>query len=90
MTKDQQLSQPGDRQSALSQNRMQLLERYLNAVRFCSPRMRGCILAALGDDIRAEIGNREHDLGHPLKEGKVSAILKPRGDPVLGPATIWI
>ena len=41
------------------------------------------IIAELGDDLRAEIGDRESDLDRPLTETELSAILKRRGEPVV-------
>lgn len=62
---------------------MQLLERYLNAVRFWLPSaQQDDIVAELGDDLRTEIADRESDLGRSLNEDELSAILKRRGDPV--------
>ena len=63
---------------------MQLLDKYLNAVRFWLPAgQEDDIIAELGEDLRAEIADRESDLGHPLSETEASAILKRRGDPVV-------
>ena len=63
---------------------MQLLDRYLNAVRFWLPAaQQDDIVAELGDDLRAEITDRESDLGRALNNDEISAILKRRGDPVL-------
>ena len=63
---------------------MQLLDRYLNAVRFWLPSaQQDDIIAELGDDLRAEISDRESDLGRPLNEAELTAIIKRRGDPVL-------
>jgi hypothetical protein len=62
---------------------MELLERYLNAVRFWLPaEQQDDIIAELSDDLRAEISDREADLGRPLGEADLTAILKRRGDPV--------
>jgi hypothetical protein len=63
---------------------MQLLDRYLNAVRFWLPAaQQDDIIAELNDDLRAEIGDRESLLGHSLSEAELSAIIKRRGDPVV-------
>lgn len=63
---------------------MDLLERYLHAVRFWLPKnQRDDILAELSEDLRAEVEEREARLGRPLDESDISTILKRRGDPML-------
>ena len=63
---------------------MELVDRYLHAVRFWLPaKQREDILAELSEDLRAEIGERESELGRPLDKTEVAAILKPRGRPLL-------
>jgi len=63
---------------------MELLDRYLNAVRFwLPPAQQDDIIAELGDDIRTQIEEREETLGHKLDDDDVAAILKQRGHPML-------
>jgi len=61
---------------------MDLVERYLNAVRFWLPKdERQDIIAEIGEDIRSEIEERAAALGRPLAEPEIGAILKERGRP---------
>jgi hypothetical protein len=63
---------------------MELLDRYLNAVRFWLPAaQQEDIIAELGEDIRSQIEERESALGRKLDEGDLAAILKQRGHPML-------
>jgi hypothetical protein len=63
---------------------MELVERYLQAVKFWLPREKqDDIIAELGDDIRSEIDEQEAALGHPLEKGDLETLLKRRGPPVL-------
>lgn len=63
---------------------MELLDRYLNAVRFWLPAaQQDDIIAELGDDIRSQVEERESALGHKLDDDDVAAILKERGHPML-------
>jgi len=63
---------------------MELVERYLQAVRFWLPRdKQDDIIAELRDDIRSEIDDKESALGHPLDKGELEALLKRRGPPVV-------
>ena len=63
---------------------MELLNRYLHAVRFWLPKpQQEDIIAELAEDLRAQIEEREAALGHPLDEDGLAAILKQRGDPML-------
>jgi hypothetical protein len=63
---------------------MELLDRYLNAVRFwLPPAQQDDIIAELGDDIRTQIEEREAALGHKLDDDDLAAILKQRGHPML-------
>src|ERR1700690_2186329 len=64
---------------------MELLNRYLHAVRFWLPKsQQDDIIAELGEDLRSQIEDQEAALGHPLDEGALAAILKQRGHPILG------
>lgn len=63
---------------------MDLLSRYLQAVKFWLPRaQQDDIIAELRDDIRSEIEERESELGRTLSEPELEAILKQRGRPLL-------
>lgn len=63
---------------------MDLLDRYLHAVRFWLPRaQQDDVAAELGEDIRSQIDEQETKLGRKLSELEVASILKQRGRPVL-------
>ncbi|HEY2114901.1 MAG TPA: hypothetical protein VGJ51_07410 [Candidatus Angelobacter sp.] len=62
---------------------MELLDRYLQAVRFWLPRkQQDDIIAELGDDLRSQIEDRESLLGRPLNEDELVALLKQAGHPL--------
>jgi len=61
---------------------MELLDRYLAAVRFWLPKgQRQDILAELTDDIRAEVEDRESGLGRKLTDAELTELLQRRGSP---------
>jgi hypothetical protein len=63
---------------------MELLDRYLNAVRFWLPAaQQEDIIAELGDDIRSQMEEREAALGRKLNDDDLAALLKQRGHPML-------
>jgi len=63
---------------------MELIERYLQAVKFWLPkRQKDDITAELSGDIYAQIEEREAALGRKLTEAEVEEILKQRGNPLL-------
>lgn len=63
---------------------MELLDRYLHAVRFWLPsRQQDDILAELSEDLLSQIGDEEARLGRKLNEYELVEILKRRGDPML-------
>lgn len=63
---------------------MDLLNRYLQAVKFWLPRaQQDDIIAELRDDIRSEIEERESELGRSLHDSELEAVLKQRGRPLL-------
>jgi hypothetical protein len=63
---------------------MELIKRYLVAVEFCLPKvLRADILRELSEDIHAEMADRESELGRPLTESDVEALLKKRGHPAI-------
>jgi hypothetical protein len=62
---------------------MDLVNRYLNGVRFWLPgKQRDDILAELSEDLRSQIEEREATLGRSLGEADLVALLKERGDPM--------
>lgn len=62
---------------------MELLDRYLQAVRFWLPRkQQDDIIAELGDDLRSQIEERESALGRPLNEDELVTLLKQAGNPL--------
>ena len=62
---------------------MELLERYLQAVRFWLPRKRQeDITRELAEDIRSEIEEKEAQLGHSLGDPEMEAILRRWGPPM--------
>lgn len=62
---------------------MELLDRYLQAVRFWLPRaQQDDIIAELGDDLRSQIEDRESSLGRPLSEDELVVLLKQAGHPL--------
>lgn len=63
---------------------MDLVERYLQSVRFWLPRkQQDDVAAELGDDIRSQIEEQEGKLRRKLTELEVASILKERGRPML-------
>ncbi len=68
-----------------SQNPIELVERYLQSVRFWLPKnpRREDLLAELGEDLRSQIEAKEEELGRPLGQTEVSAILKACGNPMV-------
>jgi hypothetical protein len=68
-----------------SRNPLELLDRYLQAVRFWLPKTRrqDDLLAELGEDLRSQIEDKESELGHTLGKDEISEILKKCGAPML-------
>ncbi len=63
---------------------MQLLDRYLQAIKFWLPKsQQDDIVAELSEDIRSQIEEREHELGRKLNQAELEFILKQRGRPFL-------
>jgi len=63
---------------------MQLLDRYLTAVKFWLPKkQRDDIAAELGANLQAEIDDRTAELGRPLNEDETAALLKQHGSPLV-------
>ena len=63
---------------------MELLDRYLQAIKFWLPReQQEDIAAELSEDIQSQIADEETRLDRPLNEAETAAILKQRGRPLL-------
>lgn len=63
---------------------MDLLDRYLQAVKFWLPRdQQDDIIAELGEDICSQVEEQESEVGHKLTNSEMEAILKQRGRPLL-------
>jgi hypothetical protein len=63
---------------------MDLLERYLQAVAECLPvKGKKDTVEELRANLLAEMENREEELGRPLQEAEVAAVLQQHGRPVL-------
>jgi hypothetical protein len=63
---------------------MQLLERYLQAVKFWLPKgQKEDIIAELSEDIHSQIEEKEAELGRKLNELELESILKQLGRPIL-------
>lgn len=67
-----------------SANATELIERYLQAVRFWVPKThrQEDLLTELGEDLRSQIEDKEMELGHPLEGDDIKAILKNCGSPM--------
>lgn len=68
-----------------SRNPIELVDRYLQAVRFWLPdkSKHEEVLAEMGEDLRSQIDAKAKELGRPLDEAEVSAIIKACGNPML-------
>src|ERR1700680_4145389 len=68
-----------------SRNPNDLVDRYLQAVRFWLPKShrQEDLLVELGEDLRSQIEEKESELGHPLEEAEMSAMLKRCGSPMM-------
>ncbi len=63
---------------------MELLDRYLHAVKFWLPRQQqDDIIAEISEDLRSQIEEREHQLGRSLNENEIAELLRRRGRPLL-------
>jgi hypothetical protein len=63
---------------------MELLDRYLQAVKFWLPaEQQDDIAAELAEDIRSQIEEREAQLGRELKQDEIEELLKQRGRPLV-------
>jgi hypothetical protein len=62
---------------------MELVDRYLHAVKFWLPRnQKDDIIAELSEDLRSQIEDTEAELGHKLTDAEVEPILKRCGSPM--------
>ncbi|HWJ46289.1 MAG TPA: hypothetical protein VNS62_01470 [Candidatus Udaeobacter sp.] len=66
-------------------NPMELVDRYLQAVRFWLPKTRRQedLLAELGEDLRSQVEDKESELGHALDKNEISEVLKKCGAPMV-------
>jgi len=63
---------------------MELLDRYLQAVRFWLPKaQQQDIIAELSSDLRSQIDDKEMELGRPLDKAELEVILRRCGAPIL-------
>jgi hypothetical protein len=63
---------------------MELLDQYLKSVRSCLPEeQRDDIVNELSENIHAQVEDKEAELGRPLHESDIEAILKQHGHPLL-------
>ena len=62
---------------------MQILDRYLQAIKFWLPNSQHDIVAELRDDIRSQVEEQETSLGRSLNESEWEGLLKQRGRPLL-------
>ena len=68
-----------------SSRNMELIDRYLQAVRFWLPNSnrQEDLLTELGEDLRSQIDDKESELGHPLDKPEIAEILKRCGSPMM-------
>jgi hypothetical protein len=61
----------------------QLIDRYVQAVRFWMPKGHEDVLAELSEDLHSQLDAKEEELGRPLDEDEVAAILKKCSSPIV-------
>ena len=68
-----------------SNNPLELVDRYLQAVRFWLPKTsrQEDLLSELGEDLRSQVDDKEAELGRPLDKADVAEILKRCGAPMV-------
>ncbi len=68
-----------------SRNSTELIDRYLQAVRFWLPgtRRQDDLITELGEDLRSQFEDKETELGRPLDKAETAAILKRCGSPMM-------
>jgi len=65
-------------------NPLELVDRYLQAVRFWLPKAQQEDLSAeLGEDLRSQIDDKQAELGRPLEKSEISEMLKRCGAPMV-------
>ena len=80
MGNHQRITQPNPEENLI----MELIDRYLNAVKFWLPKaQQDDIIAELSEDVRSQVADRETELGRKLNEPEVEDLLKQLGRPVL-------
>ena len=62
---------------------MDLIERYLHAVRSHMPAGQQDVVAELADDLRSRVEEQEAALGRPLEDAEIAGILKTLGRPLV-------
>ncbi len=64
---------------------MELIDRYLQAVRFWLPKSnrQEDLLTEFGEDLRSQIDDKESELGHTLVKAEIAEILKRCGSPMM-------
>lgn len=62
---------------------MELINRYLQAIKVWLPKEQQDVVAELSEDIRSEVEEKEAALGRALSETELEAVLKERGNPLL-------
>jgi hypothetical protein len=72
-------------QDPSTRNANDLIDRYLQAVRFWLPKSnrQQDLLAELGEDLHSQIEDKEVELGHSLDKSEMAAILKRCGSPMM-------
>ena len=78
-------SHDSSRPGSFNRNAADLIDRYLQAVRFWVPKTQrqDDLLAELGEDLRSQIDDKEAELGHPLDKAETAEILKRCGSPMM-------
>jgi hypothetical protein len=66
-----------------TRNPMELIDRYLQAVRFWLPKAQHDLALELAEDLHSQVEAKEAEFGRPLDEAEVSAILKECGNPIV-------
>ena len=68
-----------------SKNPLELVDRYLQAVRFWLPKTarQEDLLSELGEDLRSQVEAKEEELGRPLDKAEIGEILKRCGAPMV-------
>jgi hypothetical protein len=76
---------PGSSAPASSANSAELVDRYLQAVRFWLPKShrQEDLITELGEDLRSQIDDKETELRRPLDKADTAEILKRCGSPMM-------